>query len=163
MKPRIIAIAAAALLAGCGGGSTEEAGVDEAAVLAALDAQRANFESAVATGDMAALGALITPQTIMVQPGSSDWKAMQAQAGGMPFAPGARIDITPVETKVINEEWAYEFGASIITYPSAETGDDIELRDTYLILLRNDGNGWKPFREVASASPPPGGWPQNTE
>ncbi len=34
-----------------------------------------------------------------------------------------------------------------------------QLRDTYLILFRNTGDGWKAFREVASSSPPPGGWP----
>lgn len=155
---RTIAIASAIVLAGCAGSATDEAGLDEAAALAALDAQRESFEAAVASGDMATLGALITPETIMVQPGSADWKAMQAQAGGMPFAPGARINITPIETKMINSEWAYEFGNSVITYPSAESGEDIVLRDTYLILLKNDGSSWKPFREVASASPPPGGW-----
>lgn len=163
MKNRALMIAIATLLSGCGVVGTEDKGFDEAAALAAIDEQRRNFENAVASGDIAALGALITQETVMVQPGSAEWKVMQAQAGGLPFAPGARIDITPLETKAFNEEWAYGFGASVITYPDAATGEDVELRDTYLIVLRNDGTGWKPFREVASASPPPDGWPQDIE
>jgi hypothetical protein len=96
----------------------------------------------------------------MVRPGSPDWEAMSAAAGGAPFPRGAKIDIKPIEVVVLNKEWAYEFGTSITTY-TPEGADGVQqLRDTYLILLRNSGDGWKAYREVASSSPPPNGWPQ---
>ncbi|WP_428409621.1 YybH family protein [Hyphococcus sp.] len=143
-------------LAACGP-SGEGAG--DVSDVSGIDQAREQFEAAVAGGDPAAFGALVHPDTVIVQPGSEDWKAMQAAAGWAPFPQGATIDITPLETRVINEEWAYDFGASLVTYPDPETGEEIELRDTYLLILRNTGDGWKPYREVASASPPPAGWP----
>ena len=131
-----------------------EAATDE------INVVRSQFEKAIADGDMTALGALVFPSTIMIQPGSADWKAMQNLAAGAPFASGATIEITPIETVIMSAEWAYDFGASVVRYPDPSTGDEIVLRDTYLLLLKNEGDGWKPYREVASANPPPGGWPQ---
>ena len=95
----------------------------------------------------------------MVRPGGPDWDAMAAS--GAPFPPGAKIAITPIEVVALSEEWAYEFGTATTTY--APEGDDEErqLRDTYLLLFRNTGSGWKAFREVASSSPPPSGWPDD--
>lgn len=136
----------------------ETATVDEAAVKASLVELRGAFEAAIANGDMTALGAIIADDTLFIQPASEEWRAMRARAGFAPFAPGAVIDINPSEMVVINEEWAYEFGDSLITYPAGASAAPQELRDTYLILLRNRGDGWKPYREVASAAPPPAGW-----
>ena len=149
-----------AVLAGCGQApEVRDEPVDVDAALAALNAARSGFEAAVASGDMATVMAAVGPDAIMVQPGSADWNAMRAVAGPAPFAAGARISITPIETRVLSNEWAYDFGASVITYPSPETGETVTLRDTYLLVLRNEGEGWKPYREVASSRPPPGGWP----
>ncbi len=146
----------ALLLAGCGPSNTASESVPDAD---GIDQARAQFEAAVASGEPSALMALMHPDTVIVQPGSEDWKALRTAAAGAPFPQGAAIEITPLETKVFNEEWAYDFGASRVTYPDPETGEEIELRDTYLLILRNTGSGWKPYREVASASPPPAGWP----
>ena len=95
----------------------------------------------------------------MVRPGSPDWNALAAAASGAPFPPGARITITPIEVVALSKEWAYEFGTSVTTYTPDGAGEAQQLRDTYLILFRNTGDGWKAYREVASSSPPPGGWP----
>ena len=74
-------------------------------------------------------------------------------------ADGARIKIRPIELVALSSEWAYEFGTSTTTYTPPGATEPVKLRDTYLILLRNTGDGWKAYREVASASPPPSGWP----
>lgn len=133
--------------------------VDRVAAAGEIDALREQFQRAVAEGDMATLGAIVTTDAILLQPGSAEWKKMQATAGGAPFPPGATIKITPFQTTVIDAEWAFERGASLVTYPDPESGDEIELRDAYLIIFRNDGDGWRLYREVASASVPPEGWP----
>ena len=139
-------------------GASTEASVDRDAVIEDINALRGQFETAVAAGDMAAFGAIVTPDAIMTQPGSADWKAMQAIAAGAPFPQGAEIKIMPFETMVMNAEWAFERGASRVTYPDPESGDEIVLRDAYLIIFRNEGEGWRVYREVASASEPPEGW-----
>jgi hypothetical protein len=95
----------------------------------------------------------------MVHPGAPDWKAMAEAAGKAPFPAGARIAIKPMEVVALSDEWAYEFGTSVTTYTPQGSKEVIQLRDTYLLLLRNTGDGWKAYREVASSSPPPGGWP----
>jgi hypothetical protein len=106
-----------------------------------------------------ALTPLLAQGAVMVQPGAPDWNAMAATAKGAPFPPGATIATKPIEVVALSREWAYEFGTSITTYtPDGATGAQ-QLRDTYLVLFRNTGDGWKAYREVASAASPPGGWP----
>ena len=73
---------------------------------------------------------------------------------------GASIHIRPIEVVRLTEEWGYEFGAATTTYTPWSSEEVTRLHDTYLLLLRNTGDGWKAYREVASSSPPPGGcWP----
>ena len=126
---------------------------------AAIDKLRADYEAAVASGSPNAVTPLLADGALMVRPGGPDWDAMAAIASGAPFPVGARIAITPIEVVAMSEEWAYEFGTAITTYTPAGAVEERQLRDTYLLLLRNTGNGWKAYREVASSSPPPGGWP----
>lgn len=132
---------------------------EQASIRTEIDALRARFEAAVASGVPEQMIPLLADGVVMVQPGAPDWNAMAAAAKGAPFAAGARIRIRPIEVVVLNREWAYEFGTSITTYTPEGTKSVQQLRDTYLILLRNTGDGWKAYREVASAAPPPGGWP----
>jgi ketosteroid isomerase-like protein len=126
---------------------------------AAIDNLRAAYEAAVASGSSNAVTPLLADGAVMVRPGGPDWDAMAASAAGAPFPLGARIAITPIEVVAMSEEWAYEFGTAITTYTPEGAAEERQLRDTYLLLFRNTGNGWKAFREVASSSPPPGGWP----
>ena len=124
-----------------------------------IDQLRAAYETAVARGDIEAMAAVLADGAVMVRPGGPDWDAMSAAASGAPFPPGARITITPIEVVALSKEWAYEFGTAVTTYTPAGADQAQQLRDTYLILLRNTGDGWKAYREVASSAPPPGGWP----
>ena len=132
---------------------------EQASIKTEIDALRARFEAAVSSGVLEQISPLLADGAVSVQPGAPDWNAMAAAANGAPFAAGARIAIKPIEVVVLSREWAYEFGTSITTYTPEGTNSAQQLRDTYLILLRNTGDGWKAYREVASAAPPPGGWP----
>jgi ketosteroid isomerase-like protein len=126
---------------------------------AEIDELRTNYEAAVAAGDIDAMRPLLADGVVMVRPGSPEWESMAAVAQGLPFPPGASIDIRPIEVVALSEEWGYEFGTAITTYTPPGSDAATHLRDTYLLLFRNTGDGWKAYREVASASPPPGGWP----
>ena len=130
-------------------------------VKAEIDKLRSAFEAAVAGGDASAVSSLLADGAVMVRPGAGDWKAMAAAASGSPFPRGAKITISPIEVVALSEEWAYEFGTATTTYTPRGSEEVIQLRDTYLVLFRNTGNGWKAYREVASSAPPPNGWPDN--
>ena len=152
-----VAIVCVATLGACQ--DEQQGAVNPATVRAEIDQLRSEYEAAVAKGAAGAMAALLADGAVMVRPGGPDWDAMAAAASGAPFPPGATITITPIEVVVLSNEWAYEFGTSVTTYTPDGADEARHLRDTYLILLRNTGDGWKAYREVASSAPPPGGWP----
>jgi ketosteroid isomerase-like protein len=156
----LVAIAFVAILGACEGESSrQQAAVDPSAIRAEIDQLRSEYETAVAKGAPDAIAALLADGAVMVRPGAPDWEAMAAAASGAPFPPGAKIAITPIEVVALSKEWAYEFGTSVTTYTPDGADKAQQLRDTYLILFRNTGDGWKAYREVASSAPPPSGWP----
>ncbi|HEV8330342.1 MAG TPA: nuclear transport factor 2 family protein [Steroidobacteraceae bacterium] len=131
---------------------------EKAAISTEIDKLRSAYEAAVASGDPATLTPLLADGAVMVQPGAPDWNAMAEAARGAPFPAGATIVITPREVVALNRGWAYEFGTSVTTYTPEGADTPQQLRDTYLVVFRNTGDGWKAYREVASAAAPPGGW-----
>jgi ketosteroid isomerase-like protein len=164
MNARICVLVAMVVgaLAGCQRDSSLQLSTaEEATIRADIDTLRARYEAAVGSGAPESMPPLLADGAIMVAPGAPDWNAMAAAAKGAPFAPGATIAIKPIEVVALSREWAYEFGTSITTYTPEGTGTAQRLRDTYLVLFRNTGDGWKVYREVASAAPPPSGWPAN--
>lgn len=134
---------------------------EQASIRAEIDKLRSAYETAVASGNPATMTPLLADGAVMVQPGAPDWNAMAAAAKGAPFPPGATIAIKPMEVVALNREWAYELGTSITTYKPEGADTPQQLRDTYLVVFRNTGDGWRAYREVASAAPPPTGWPQD--
>jgi len=126
---------------------------------AEIDKLRSAYEAAVAAGDAGAMSPLLDEDAVLVQPGAPDWAAMAAAAPGSPFPPGTRIAINPIEVVELSKEWAYEFGTATTTYTPRDSQAAVRLHDTYLVLFRNRGMGWKVYREVASSGPPPGGPP----
>lgn len=128
----------------------EGTAIDTTAIIASVDNLRNSYQEAVNTGNMEALGSLVTEDARMVQPGTSEWDAMREAAMG-PFPAGATIEITPIETQVINNDWVYEMGSSTITYTPEGSEEAITIRDTYLVILKRTTDGWKVHREVASA------------
>lgn len=128
-------------------------------VRAEIDKLRSEYEVAVAGSRTDAMQRLLAHGAVMVRPGAPAWEAMAAAASGAPFPAGAKIVINPIEVVALSEEWAYEFGTATTTYVPPGSREATQLRDTYLLLLRKTREGWKAYREVASSSPPPGGWP----
>lgn len=124
--------------------------IDTTAIIASIDNLRSSYQDAVNNGNMEALGALVTEDAKMVQPGTPEWDAMREAAMG-PFPAGATITITPMETQVLSRDWAYDMGSSTLTYTPEGSNEAITLRDTYLVLLKRTADGWKVHREVASA------------
>jgi ketosteroid isomerase-like protein len=163
MNPWICVLIATVIgLAGCQrDGSAPLGATEQASIRAEIDKLRAEYEAAVASGAAESLTPLLAKGAVMVPPGAPDWNAMTAAAKGAPFPPGATIAIKPIEVVALSREWAYEFGTSTTTYTPEGANAAQQLRDTYLVLFRNTGDGWQAYREVASAASPPGGWPGN--
>ncbi|WP_234571782.1 YybH family protein [Rhodohalobacter sp. 614A] len=124
--------------------------VDREAVIADINEMRNNFMQAVKTRDMATLGSMMTEGTIMVLPASEGWMDMKAQAQGP--LPYDSLSITPNEIEVINNEWAFEMGSTVSYYTPEGQSEPVELPDTYIMIFRNQGDGWKLYREVASGA-----------
>lgn len=134
--------------------SSQAAALDTAAVIAVIDSMRALYEQTVAESDFETMGSLLADGVVAVGPGGPQWDSLRA-ASENPWPPGATLEITPIETVVMSEEWAYDFGTSTATYTPEGASDPRTLRDTYLLLLRNTEDGWKIYREVSSPDLPP--------
>jgi ketosteroid isomerase-like protein len=158
----LVTLAIVGSLGGCQrDASSELSAAEQASIKAEIDQLRSAYEAGVASGNPAALTPLLADGAMMVRPGAPDWNAMAAAAKGAPFPPGATIAIKPMEVVALNREWAYEFGTSVTTYTPEGADTPQQLRDTYLVVFRNTGDGWKAYREVASAAAPQGGWPKD--
>lgn len=129
--------------------------LDTAAARAAIDTLRSTYEGAVASGNFESMGAMLAEGAVMVRPGGPQWDSFFA-ASPLPFPPGSTIDIEPIEVHVASREWAYEFGNSTVTYTPKGASESRSLRDTYIVIFRNTGGGWKVYREVASSNLPQG-------
>lgn len=155
--PALLMVVATLSLTACqpqGQQPSQAAAVDTAAVIATIDSLRALYEQTVATGDFETMGSMLADGAVMVGPGGPQWDSLRA-ASEFPWPPGATLDITPIETVVLSEEWAYDFGTSTATYTPEGASEPRTLRDTYLLLLQNTEDGWKLYREVASPDLPP--------
>lgn len=153
MRTIALALLTPVLLAGCAAGSAPEPpAVDEAAELAAIEETRNAFMDLLREKRYQDMGQVVTEDMRAVSPGSADWAAMGALAAerGTPF-PYDSIVMSPMETVVINAETAWDMGTSRVYFTDAG-GDVVELRDTYLAILRKGADGtWRLHREVASA------------
>ena len=127
-----------------------------------VDTTRARFMAAMAASDFAALAEIVDPDAVMIGAGSAGHLKMYA-AAGEGLAPEYRIEISPQEFVMMDQEWAFERGTSVQSWQPEGEAKREEVRNSYLLILRNVEGQWKPYREVASALPPPGGWPEDGE
>ena len=148
------------LVTACGQSAPSAPTFDAAAETEQIDQLREDFTAAIAAQDFAALAALSNPEFEQTLPGGPEHLAMYGSAAG-PLPPGYRLDITPKEIVVIDEEWAYEYGTTIVSYQPDDADLPQRIPNTYLMILRKHEGHWTPYREVASASAPPGGWPSS--
>jgi uncharacterized protein (TIGR02246 family) len=155
-------VVVAGSLAACQPQGQQQSGqpaADTAAVRAAIDNLRSAYEEAVASGNFENMATGLAEGAVMVPPGGPQWDSLFA-ASQLPFPPGATIDITPIEVRILSEDWAYEFGTSTVTYTPEGAEEARMLNDTYLVVFRKTDDGWKLYREVASSNLPPQARPQ---
>lgn len=154
-----LAAAGLVALAACqpqdGPAGEADAAVDTAAAMAGIDSLRSGYAEAVAAADWQTLGGMVTGDALMVGAGAADWDSLRAAAGDAPFPPGATLEITPHETRLLAEDWAYEMGTGTVTWTPEGADEPRTVSDTYLVILHRTADGWKVHREVASSTPLP--------
>lgn len=128
--------------------------MDIQAELASIDKTRQTFMIAVKENDGEAIGSVVTADLKAIYPGSSEWKEMYIESDNRGPFPYDSIVIYPIETVIVSDNTAYDFGISHVYYTNRE-GDMVELKNSFLAILKKGRDGsWKLHREVASANLP---------
>jgi ketosteroid isomerase-like protein len=134
--------------------SSKGAIVDTAAVIGAVDSMRALFEKSANARDFKRLRGMMANGAVVVGPGGPEWNSLNEASEG-PWPPGAKFELTPIETGVLGTEWAYDVAVTTVTYTPDGASEPRTLRHTGLVLFRKTEDGWKMYREVASPALPP--------
>lgn len=132
---------------------TDAEKIDIQAELESIEETRTAFQLAIKEKRYSDLKQYSTSDFKAVSPGSEDWleyKRIREKPMGQ-FSYDS-IRMRPQETIIASDSVAYDFGTSSVYYTNAE-GVPIELKDTFLVILKKDKNDgkWKIHREVASA------------
>ncbi len=137
------------LVAGC---QTES--IDYEKEYAAIEESRAGFEQAIAEGRWSDLGDLSAEGIITVGAGSADYAKMYELGQNRGTFPYDSIKMHPVETIIVNDTLAYDFGYSEIFYTD-ENGNTVKLDNSFLAIIKKEEDGvWRLFREVMSTNIP---------
>ncbi|MDC6388564.1 hypothetical protein PP182_07710 [Maribacter sp. PR1] len=126
--------------------------IDIRAELASIEETRAAFELAVKENRFQDLMNYGTKDAMSLTPDCGTWEAfvaLQGQPSGE-FHYDSLV-MKPMETIVVSDSVAYDFGTSTTYYTNAD-GKSIGLPATYLTILKKDKNDgvWKLHREVAN-------------
>lgn len=133
-------------------GCKEKPQLNREAELEGIEQTRQAFIKAVKEGDGEMMGKLTTPDIVVIIPGSSDWVNMYRMNTKQSPFPYDSIVMSPKETVLASDSLAYDFGVSTVYYTDS-TGVVVELKDTFLAILKKGEDGtWKLHREVASST-----------
>jgi ketosteroid isomerase-like protein len=126
---------------------------DIQAELSSIEETRSAFILAIKEKRYGDLEKYTTPDMKAVSPGGDDWleyKRLREKPIGQ-FSYDS-IRMRPIETVVVSDSIAYDFGTSSVYYTN-EIGETVELQNTFLVILKKDKNDgvWKLHREVSSS------------
>ncbi|MEL0457520.1 nuclear transport factor 2 family protein [Flavobacteriaceae bacterium SZ-1-7] len=125
---------------------------DIKAELLSIETTREKFMKAVKDNDGESIGKLVTNSVRTIGPGSAAWVDMYSNALNKGSFPYDSIIMFPKETIIVSDSIAYDFGNSNVYYTNQD-GQAIELRNTFLAILKKGDDGvWRLHREVASSN-----------
>lgn len=128
------------------------------AVMATLDSMRADFEAAVAAGDFEEQASFYTSDAIYSPPGTAYVQGRDSIRALLEKTtpPGATLEIRPLETRFIGDDWLYEMGIGTLSFTPEGSEGPRRVSSTYLALFRSTPDGWRIHREVLSPNAAPG-------
>lgn len=139
------------------GGQAEAAAVDTASIRSALDSVRSAFAEAFTAGEISSVSALLHPEVIYSPAGAPPIRGRDSVIAydQRNFPPGATLEIEPIDTRIIDDEWVFEIGTTTVSFTPEGAEEATSMESTYLVVLRNTGDGWKLYREVAGSNQSP--------
>lgn len=135
-------------------GEDGKAKSERPAASAAIDSTRAAFEQAVADRDFETQAGIYTSDAILSVTGSGVTQGRDSIRALLERTtpPGATLEIRPLESRSLGEDWRYELGTSVLTFTPEGADGEQSVESTYMVLLRQTPDGWKVHREVLSAN-----------
>lgn len=140
-------------------GQGQQGAVDTTAIQSELDSIRTAYENAYNAGNFDAVASIVHPEMIYSPPGFSPMRGRDSITAfeREMRPPGATIDLEPIDTRVLSNNWVYEFGIGTVTFTPEGTEEQKSMESTYLAIFRKTPDGWKTYREsISSNGPPPG-------
>jgi hypothetical protein len=130
--------------------TTADAAINSEEELAAIEQVRAKVMLAIKEGRYQDIGPLVTADAKTIRPGGPGFDEMFALGKERGMFPYDSIFMTPTETFILNDSMAYDWGSSKTYYTNKE-GEQVELRNSFLVILKKVDGEWKLHREVASS------------
>ncbi len=124
--------------------------IDIQAELKSIEETRSSVILAIKEGRYQDIGQWVTPNAKTIRPGGPSFDEMFTLGRERGIFPYDSIIMTPTETYIMNDSMAYDWGSSR-TYYTNEEGKQIELRNSFLVILKKIDGKWKLHREVASS------------
>ncbi|MEM6643604.1 MAG: nuclear transport factor 2 family protein [Bacteroidota bacterium] len=115
-----------------------------------IEETRSNVVLAIKEARYQDISQWVTPDAKTVRPGGPNFDEMFTLGRERGIFPYDSIEMTPIETYIMNDTMAYDWGSSKTYYTDAE-GQQIELKNSFLVILKKIDGRWKLHREVASS------------
>ncbi len=119
--------------------------------LAEIENLRDGFSLTLKEGRYEDMGKWISSDAKIVGPGGAEWNKMFELGRERGKFPYDSIIMKPTETHIMNDSMAYDWGTSLVYYTDEE-GKTIELRNSFLVILKKENGEWKLHREVGSST-----------
>jgi ketosteroid isomerase-like protein len=154
MKKILLSIIVMSILS-CGGEQTNSElalskKIDFEKELEEIEKLRFSFSLALKEGRFEDIGKWVTKNAKTIRaggPGFDEMFELGKERGTFPYD---SIIMKPTETHIMNDSMAYNWGSSLTYYTNKE-GQQIELENSFLVILKKENGEWKLHREVASS------------
>lgn len=125
---------------------------DSHTVAEQIEARAVAFETAFAAGDGAAIGALYTDDGAILPPGGAIVTGPEAIGTfwqGVIDSGIARLDLIPGEV-----DGGGDTATEVATFEMFTADGSSAAKGKFIIIWKNDGNGWRLHRDIWNAQPP---------
>jgi hypothetical protein len=118
--------------------------------MADIENLRNSFTSSIKEGRYQDIPKYVSSDVKTIRAGGPGWDDMFALGAKRGRFPYDSIIMNPTETFILNDTMAYDWGNSLVYYTD-EAGEKVELKNSFLVILKKEKGEWKLHREVASS------------
>lgn len=130
----------------------QQSATDTTSIMASIDSLGRVVQKAHDTNDSKLMASTWANDGILIIAGSPPVygrDAIVSALGDMPpLPPGGKLEIHPIEIKVISPEWAYVLGVDSLKYTSPDSTQETIETSTFFVLVRKTSEGWQTYRET---------------